>query len=328
MGAPSSFPPSGPPQHVVSYCPQLSWQLLLHVPLGVQHMLPLHTSGDVQPHGTWLPHPSDALTLHEFPQLFVGVQQSVVARSQTCPAGHPFDGHERNPPQLSMIIALQRPAHVASVQHVKGLVLVLHCWPDGHKVVPLTPQFTVCMQLFSTELHWLLPHAIAGVSAEHPHAPLVQASPPSQPGHVTILPQLSVVMLQRLSHQCGSDAQMHVPSGAHPSPGAHVPVQFHVTPHESVPGLQRFWQKVRSGVHASASAGASFAGASVASSAAGASSASSVETSSSWAAESAESAAESTFVASASSPPCPSAPPSLLIAPSCAGASSPDASAG
>jgi hypothetical protein len=204
----------------------LSWQLLLQVPSGTQHVLLVVHTPEEHVHETWLPHPSEAWTLHWLPQLLVGEQQSVVPRSQTCPDWQPLVGHDNIPPQLSEMFALQRPAHVASVQHVLTPPLVVHSCPAAHPVVPLTPQFTVCMQLFVTEPHWLDPQACAVVSAVHPHAPFMQASPPAQLLQFTMLPQLSVDMPQRLSHQWGFGAQMHVPSWAHPSPGAHVPVQF------------------------------------------------------------------------------------------------------
>jgi hypothetical protein len=236
---PSSFPASGPPQHADDCWPQLSMQLPLHVPLGMQHWL-LKQTPDEHEHEIGLPQPSSTCTLHWLPQLFLGEQQAVVDRLHSCPAGHPFDGHVIVPPQLSEMLALQRPAQVASVQHVLVLPLVVHFCPDGHAVVPFTPQLTVCVQLFWTELHWLLPHACVVDSAVHPHAPFMHAAPPAQVPQSTVLPQLSVVMPQRLSHQCGSETQMHVPSWAHPSPGAQGPVQFHMTPHESTPALQRF----------------------------------------------------------------------------------------
>jgi hypothetical protein len=152
------------------------------------------------------------------------------------------------PPQLSESIVLQRPAQVASVQHAS---LLVHVWPALQLVVPFTPQLTVWLQLFVTLPHWSEPHASCELSGMQPHAPLVQVWPPLQSGHVIMFPQLSVVGPQRLSHQWGSGEQMHRPSGAQPSPGAQVPLQFHETPHESTPGPQRFWQKVRSGEHAS-----------------------------------------------------------------------------
>jgi hypothetical protein len=146
------------------------------------------------------------------------------------------------------MLVLQRPAQVASVQHVSPVTQVS---PAAHPVVPLTPQLIVCEQLFVTLLHCFAPQAICGLSGTQPHAPLLHDWPPAQPGHMTMFPQLSVDGPHRLSHQWGSETHRHRPSGVQPSPGAHVPVQFHVTPHESVPGLQRFWQKVRLGEHAS-----------------------------------------------------------------------------
>jgi hypothetical protein len=154
---------------------------------------------------------------------------------------------------LSEIVVLQWPAQVASVQHV---LLLVHSWPAEHAVVPLTPQLIVWLQLFVTLLHWLEPHAICGLSGTQPHAPFVHVAPPAQAMQSIGLPQLSVVIPHRLSHQCGSGEQMHVPSAAHPSPGAQGPVHIHWVPHESDPGLQRFWQNVRSGEQASPGASA------------------------------------------------------------------------
>ena len=129
------------------------------------------------------------------------------------------------PPQLSGMLTLQRPAHVASVQHVLGVARVRHSCPAAHPVVPLAPQFTGWLQLFITVPHSFEPHAALVLSAAQPQAPFVHVTPPSQPMQSIELPQLSLVCSQRSLHQLGSGAPMHRPSGVHPSPGAQLPVQ-------------------------------------------------------------------------------------------------------
>jgi hypothetical protein len=101
---------------------------------------------------------------------------------------------------------------------------------------------TACPQLFVAVPHCCMPHA--GCGTQPPQVLFVQATPPSQPPQSTAAPQLSLVMPQRLSHQCGSVEQMQRPSGVHPHPVGHGPAHIQYTPHESVPGPQRFSQNV------------------------------------------------------------------------------------
>jgi hypothetical protein len=74
---PSSGPASEPPQHACEFSPQLSMQLPLQ-PFGMQHVCcAVHSPDEHPPHWIGPPHPSEMVTLHELPQLFVGVQQLV-----------------------------------------------------------------------------------------------------------------------------------------------------------------------------------------------------------------------------------------------------------
>ena len=95
------------------------------------------------------------------------------------------------------------------------------------------------MQLLVAELHCFVPHATCVDSGVHPHALFVQVRLPLQAPQSMGFPQLSVVMPQRLSHQCGSVEQMQSPvTVLHPHPAGQLFMQTHCTPHESVPLAQ------------------------------------------------------------------------------------------
>jgi hypothetical protein len=150
-----------------------------------------------------------------------------------------FTGQEIIPPQLSEIFALHLPLQVPSEQHV---LFGMQRWPAGHNCVPETPQLTFWLQLFVAELHCFAPHACCVLSAvQLPHVLFVHTRPPAHTPQSMGLPQLSVVIPQRPVHQVENLVQRHWPfAGLQPQPVGQLFGQFHLTPHESVPGLQRF----------------------------------------------------------------------------------------
>lgn len=146
-----------------------------------------------------------------------------------------FAGQEIIPPQLSEMLVLHRLPHVARVQHVK--FGIKQRWPAAH-----APQLTLWLQLLVAEPHCFVPHASCVVSAtQAPHVLFVHTRPPAHWPQSMLLPQLSFVTPQRPVHHVGNLVHMHwLLPGTQPQPVGQLFGQFHWTPHESVPGLQRF----------------------------------------------------------------------------------------
>jgi len=216
--------------------PQPSGAVVPHWPaqglaFGVQQLMLLQTWPAGQPQVTERPQPSKGVMPHwPLQGLGLGVQQFVPL--QTCPEGQLFDGQEIVPPQLSEIDVLQWPTQVASLQHVES---GMQRWPAAH-----APQLTFWLQLLVAEPHCFAPHASCIVSAiQAPHVLFVHTRPPAHVPQSIGLPQLSFVIPQRPVHQFGNGVQMHWPF-RQPQFGGQLFGQFHWTPHESVPGLQRF----------------------------------------------------------------------------------------
>jgi hypothetical protein len=230
--------------------PQPSEGVMPHWPLqglafGVQQVELLQTWPAAQPQVTEPPQLSGAVMPHLPPQgLGLGVQQFVAL--QTWPEGQLFAGQEIIPLQLSEMLVLHRLPHVARLQHVKAGIK--QRWPAAH-----APQLTLWLQLLVAEPHCFVPHASCVVSATHaPHVLFVHTRPPAHVPQSIGLPQLSFVIPQRPVHQFANLVHRHwLFTGLQPQPVGQLFGQFHWTPHESVPGLQRFWQKVSFGVHAS-----------------------------------------------------------------------------
>jgi hypothetical protein len=118
----------------------------------------------------------------------LGTQQSVAFRLHTCPLGQSFEGHVIDPPQLSEMVALHRPAHVARTQHVLVPMLVMHFCPEAQLIDPPAPQATVLPQLSSALPHSFEPHAAVFPSGAH-------ASPESLPGPGASMPGASIAVL-------------------------------------------------------------------------------------------------------------------------------------
>jgi hypothetical protein len=117
-------------------------------------------------------------TLLQSPALF-GVQHVLFAW-HTPALGH-VAGHCTGCPQLFVPVVLQMPLHAVELSGVQQLLLTHTSDPDEQLAVPPAPQLTLCPQLFIAVPHVLPMHVVVTGSGTHPHEPLVQVSPASQP---------------------------------------------------------------------------------------------------------------------------------------------------
>ena len=222
--------------------PQPSEAMTPHWPLqlffGVQQVALKQAWPAAQPQVTGWPQPSvvepHSPLLHG---LGLGVQQFVL--KQTWPDGQLFAGQEIIPLQLSETLVLHLLPHVPSLQQVES---GMQRWPAAHAVVPERPQLTFWLQLLVAEPHCFAPHASCVVSAtQAPHVLFVHTRPPAHVPQSIGLPQLSFVIPQRPVHQLANLVHRHwLVVGLQPQPVGQLFGQFHWTPHESVPGAQRF----------------------------------------------------------------------------------------
>jgi hypothetical protein len=113
-----------------------------------------------------------------------GVQQVLLWQT---PALGQVAGQETVWPQLLVTVVLQAPAQAVALSGVQHVPSDLHTsLDDAQLTVPPAPHDTDCPQLFIAVPHVFPAHVVATGSGTQPQAPPVQASPPSQPGQVTV----------------------------------------------------------------------------------------------------------------------------------------------
>jgi hypothetical protein len=206
-----------------------------------------------------------------WPQLFVagpharplhavvlsGVQHVSLAR-HTPAFGHVLE-QVTGWPQLFVTVWLHRPLHVVVTgSGVQQTLFTQTSVDELQLTVPPLPHDVGWPQLFVTEPQVAPLQVVATGSGTQPHAPLLQVAPPSQPGQVTALPQLSVTGPQWVAHhwESGSGTQHELfevqvpasPQSPHATlwPQLFVALVLHWPPHAaSLSGAQQVpsdWQ--------------------------------------------------------------------------------------
>jgi hypothetical protein len=138
-------------------------------------------------------------------------------------------------PQLLATVVLHLPEHAVALSGVQHALPTQTSLADAQSSVPPVPHGTACPQLFITVPQVLPRHVVAAGSGTQPHAPLVHVSPPSQPPHMMVCPQLSVDGPQRFWHHTdGGVGLQHVLLDVQTPPPGHAAGQSTVWPQEFI----------------------------------------------------------------------------------------------
>jgi hypothetical protein len=233
------------------------------------HVVPLHV------HALFV-HPFEVADEHTFghvivwPQLLVAWPQALPLQAvvlsgvqHVLPAVHTSAfGHVGEQVtgcmQLFITVVLHLPAHAATLSGMQQL-LPTHTWLDEEQLaVPPAPHDTVWPQLFVAVPHVFPAQVVDKGSGTQPQEPLVHVSPASHPPHMTVRPQLSVLIAHRFWHHVDGDVGVQqLPFAVQTPPSPHAgqvtvspqlltAVVLHLVAHGSS-GVQHVW----SGLHTS-----------------------------------------------------------------------------